>query len=85
MYLNRRQFLLLTTCMAAAGCQSVDNGSPSAVARKNHQRRLRQITPRTEFIPTIATTDFSSCARGEKLFAISSYCTHRKCKLSVAR
>lgn len=84
MNMNRRHFLLfLTTSVAATGCESVggnkpantqpktvDIGSPDNYAKDGVYRRYRD-------------AGFFIVRQGDKLFAVSSYCTHRKCKLSA--
>lgn len=85
MYMNRRHFLLfLTTSMAATGCESMEGGNSSALPKAVNigssgnyvkdgvYRRYRDV-------------GFYIVRQGDKLFAISSYCTHRKCKLSAEK
>lgn len=83
MYLNRRQFLLLTTCMAAAGCQSVENGSPAATGEKTINVGSASDYSTDGVYSKYRYHGFFIVRKGEKLFALSSYCTHRKCKLSA--
>jgi Rieske Fe-S protein len=81
MKLNRRQFLLLTAGMVA-GCKAVDGNSTVS------QERMVNAGPAGNY-----TTDgvyknfrdqgFFIIRRGDKLFALSAICTHRKCKLSA--
>ena len=84
MNINRRHFLLsLTASMAAAGCETVDGnklstgqpktvniGSPGNYAADGVYRNYRN-------------AGFFIVRQGDKLFALSSFCTHRKCKLSA--
>jgi Rieske Fe-S protein len=83
MYLNRRQFLLLTTCAAATGCQSVENGSPAATGEKTINVGSTSAYATDGVYSKYRYQGFFIVRRGEKLFAVSSYCTHRKCKLSA--
>ena len=83
MYLNRRQFLLLTTCMATAGCQSVENGSSSTTGEKTINVGSASDYSADGVYSKYRYQGFFIVRSGEKLFAVSSYCTHRKCKLSA--
>jgi Rieske Fe-S protein len=70
--------------MAATGCksvagnntdappESVNIGSPDNYAKDGVYRHYRDV-------------GFFIIRQGDKLFALSSYCTHRKCKLSPER
>lgn len=85
MYMNRRHFLLfLTTSVVATGCHSMEGGnstplpktvnigSPGNYATDGIYRRYRDV-------------GFFIVRQGGKFFAISSFCTHRKCKLSAEK
>jgi Rieske Fe-S protein len=80
MKLNRRQFLILTAGVVA-GCKTGDNpvsngerivnaGSASNFAADGVYNHFRD-------------EGFFVVRQGDKLFALSSYCTHRKCKLAA--
>jgi len=84
MYMNRRHFLLLTMSLAATGCQSVESdnsaplpksvniGSPKNFATDGIYRRYRDV-------------GFFVVRQDGQIFAISSFCTHRKCKLTAEK
>ena len=83
MIINRRQFLLLTAGLAA-GCQAPGDNNPAAdgveriinagpVSRYTADGVYRQFSDRGFFI----------VRQGDKLFALSSICTHRRCKLTA--
>jgi nitrite reductase/ring-hydroxylating ferredoxin subunit len=77
--MNRRQFLALTTTVVTAGCSAV---SPSQAPR------LVDAGPATGFAAEGVYNNFRDqgfflIRKDGKLFALSSYCTHRKCKLDA--
>jgi Rieske Fe-S protein len=83
MIINRRQFLLLTAGLAA-GCQAVNDGGNS-VAR---EERTVNAGPASSYVKDGVYSDYRDLGffvirRGDKLFALSAICTHRKCKLSA--
>ncbi len=77
--LNRRQFLLLATGLAV-GCQSgPEHGSTD---------RVLSVGPVSLYAADGVYTRFRNqgvfiVRRGDKLFALSAICTHRKCKLDA--
>jgi len=81
--ISRRQFLLLTTGLAT-GCQAVnDAGTPSTRAS-----RMINAGPASKYTAEGVYSNFRNegffiIRRGEKLFALSAICTHRKCKLTA--
>jgi len=82
MYMNRRHFLLfLTTSVAASGCKSAEGGNTVALPQT-----VRIGAPGNYAADGVygryRDVGFFIVRRGDKLFAISSFCTHRKCKLS---
>lgn len=83
MKLNRRQFLLLTTGLMA-GCKTpADSGPPAANAE-----RVVNAGPASDFAADgvyrrFCAQGFFVIRQGDKLFAISAICTHRKCQLTV--
>jgi Rieske Fe-S protein len=77
--INRREFLLLATGLAV-GCQSGQGHS--------HAERAVSVGPVSFYARDGVYTRFRDqgifiVRRGEKLFALSSICTHRKCKLNA--
>ena len=87
MKINRREFLILTTAMAAAGCQVPQQTGRPAKAGK---QRVINAGPVHAYIPDgvydrFRDQGFFVIRRGEKLSALSAICTHRKCKLEADR
>ena len=83
MIINRREFLLLTVALVA-GCSSVENGGAPSASKE----RLVNAGPvgdyaRDGVYSAFRNQGFFVIRRGEKLFALSSICTHRKCKLTA--
>jgi Rieske Fe-S protein len=83
MILNRRQFLLLTAGLAT-GCQAVNDGGNSPVSTG------RQINagPAGNYAADGVYANFRDWGffiirRGDRLFALSAICTHRRCKLNA--
>jgi Rieske Fe-S protein len=84
MIINRRQFLLLTAGFTA-GCQAVNDGHHSAAPAPP---RAVNVGPARQYAADGVYSAFRDqgvflIRRGEKLFALSAICTHRKCKLSA--
>lgn len=83
MKINRRDFLILTATFVA-GCSSMENGGAPAADRE----RVVNAGPVSNYAVDGVYVAFRSqgffiIRRGEKLFALSSICTHRKCKLDT--
>ena len=81
--MNRRKFLILTAAYAA-GCSSMDHVSVPATGKE----RVVDVGPVDNYAadgiyPAFRNQGFFILRRGEKLFALSAICTHRKCKLDV--
>jgi Rieske Fe-S protein len=81
MKINRREFLLLTAGMIA-GCKTANVGSSAA------EGHTVNAGPASNYAADGVYHDFRDegffvIRRGDKLFALSSYCTHRKCKLTA--
>jgi Rieske Fe-S protein len=82
--ISRRQFLILTMGVAAAGCQSVESGGKSAA----REERIINAGPASDYAADGVYSRFRDegffvIRKGEKLFALSAFCTHRKCKLTA--
>ncbi len=83
MKLNRRQFLLLTAGFVA-GCQTGPEG-PSAGPQIE---LVLDAGPASNYLADGVYTQFLDqgffiVRQGARLFALSSFCTHRKCKLEA--
>ncbi len=84
--MNRQQFLLLTTGALATGCQS---GGPTAGASGGAgPGRVVDAGPAEQYAADGVYEGFRSqgfflVRNGSRLFAVSSWCTHRKCKLKA--
>jgi len=82
--MNRRKFLFLTTTVAVTGCQTPDDHSPSNAIRTE---RVVNAGPVVNYATDGVYTAFRNqgffvVRRGEKLFALSAICTHKKCRLT---
>jgi len=83
MIINRRQFLLLAAGLAA-GCESTHDGRTPAAGGE----RMINAGPVSQYVKDgvysgFADRGFFVVRRGDKLFALSAICTHRKCKLTA--
>ena len=83
MNLNRRQFLLLTTGVAALSCPSVEADTHSAVPGKIINAGPMSDYAKDGVYSRFKDAGFFIVRKGDNLFAVSSYCTHRKCKLTA--
>lgn len=84
MSLNRRQFLVLTAG-AVAGCETMDEGHSSITSRAE---RTVNAGPASDYASdgvygSFRNQGFFIIRKGEKMFALSAFCTHRKCKLAA--
>ena len=84
MNLNRRQFLYLTVGFAA-GCESATDEHNQKVPRAT---RVVNAGPVNNYAKDgvyggNSNQGFFVIRQGEKLFALSSFCTHRKCRLDA--
>ena len=85
MDMNRRKFLILTAATVAAGCRAPDDGHGSIVA---HPERVVDAGPVGNYAADGVYASFRDLGffvirNGDKLFALSAICTHRKCKLAA--
>jgi Rieske Fe-S protein len=81
--MNRREFLILAAT-AVAGCSSTPPGAVSSVA----ETRLINAGPVNRYAADGVYTRFRNqgfflVRKGEKLFALSAICTHKRCKLDA--
>ena len=83
MYLNRRQFLLLSVGLVA-GCSSTKPGvvSPTREARLINAGTAGDYAADGVY-DRFWSLGFFIIRRGNKLFALSSVCTHRRCRLDA--
>jgi len=83
--MNRRQFLFLTAAaLAGAGCNTVENSGSYTVSKE----RMINAGPVGDYAADgvydrFRNDGFFVVRRSEKLFVLSSFCTHRKCKLNA--
>ena len=81
--MNRRQFLVLTAAaVVGTGCNTVENGGSAAGGKE----RVVNAGPVGDYATDgvygrFRDEGFFVVRHGEKLFALSAICTHRKCKL----
>lgn len=85
MKITRREFLILTANFAA-GCQAAE----LAASTPSGHGRVVNAGAASKYVADGVYSDF--CYRGffivrkgEKLFAVSSTCTHKKCRLKAER
>jgi Rieske Fe-S protein len=84
MSMSRREFLLLTGGVVCAGCQGPGSAQGPVAATNN----LVDAGPVKAFAADgvydqYRDAGFFVVRQGDKLFALSSYCTHRHCKLTA--
>ncbi len=80
MKMTRRDFLLLTAGLATAGCQSIESDS---TAGKIINAGYAADYTKDGVYSRFRDVGFFIVRKDGNLFAISSYCTHRKCKLTA--
>ncbi len=85
MKLNRRKFLILTATFAA-GCSSPDSADVMAM----HRELVVDAGPAGNYTSdgvyaAFRNEGFFMIRQGDRLFALSAICTHRRCKLEVER
>jgi Rieske Fe-S protein len=83
--MNRRQFLILTAVAVVTGCQTIGDGVSATVARGD---RVVNAGPVSNYkaeglYSHFRDQGFFVIRKGEQLFALSSICTHRTCKLDA--
>lgn len=81
--MNRREFLILAAA-SVAGCGSSPPGPVSGTLRT----RFRNAGPASNYAaegvyPHFRTSGFFIIRQGNQLFAVSSICTHRRCRLDA--
>ena len=84
MNLNRRQFLYLTVGVAA-GCESATDDRSQKTPQATRVVNAGPINnyAKDGVYANFRDQGFFVIRRGEKLFALSSFCTHRKCRLDA--
>lgn len=84
MLINRREFLILTVGFAA-GCSATGNGrSPASNERIVNAGTISKYRSDGVY-SSFRDQGFFVIRQGERLFALSSICTHRRCKLDVEK
>ncbi len=85
MLINRRDFLILTTTFAA-GCASAEPpANPSAGKERVINAGLVGSYAVDGVYGGFRDRGFFIIRRGDKLFALSSTCTHKKCRIRTER
>ena len=80
---SRKQFLLLTAAaITAAGCESVSPGGASAGAGRVVDAGPGKVYAADGLYSAFLSQGFFLARRNGQLVALSSYCTHRHCKLT---
>jgi len=83
MKLSRREFLLLTAGLAA-GCETAkDGGTPAAKGGRAVNAGLDSSYAGEGVYSNFRDRGFFVIRQGDKLFALSAICTHRKCTLAA--
>lgn len=83
MEINRREFLILTAAFAA-GCGSMQNaGAPPAVGNRVINAGPVSNYAAEGIYAAFRSQGFFVIRQGDKLFALSSVCTHRRCLVDV--
>jgi Rieske Fe-S protein len=84
MSMTRREFLVLTAT-ACAGCTAVDNSAKTAAPRGERAVNAGPVSRYAADGVYNAFRDqgFFIVRKGGQLMALSSYCTHRRCKLTA--
>lgn len=85
MNINRREFLILAGAAVVTGCQSLNENGRSTATRTE---RTVNAGPVGNFAAdgvynAFRDQGFFIVRQGEKLFALSAICTHKKCKLNA--
>ena len=80
---NRRQFLILTAAAVVTGCQTL--AGSSTVPRGERVVNAGPVSNYTSdgLYDRFRDQGFFVIRQGEQLFALSSICTHRTCKLDA--
>ncbi len=83
MHVNRRTFLFLSAAFAA-GCAAPGGANFSSASRE----KIISVGPAAQYLADgvyarYRDLGFFLVRRGAKLFALSSICTHRRCKLDA--
>lgn len=81
MKISRREFLILTAGFAA-GCSSMENPPPARGPRTVNAGPAGNYAADGVYA-AFSRRGFFIVRRGDKLFALSSICTHRRCYLNA--
>ena len=83
--MNRRHFLYLTVTAAITGCQSVGGGGNGGSTQGGHEVDAGPVGNYAAdgVYSKFRDEGFFIIRKDGKLMALSSYCTHRKCKLTA--
>lgn len=85
MLISRREFLILTgTFVTGCGVMEASGAATSSAARVVNAGPASKYAADGVYA-TFRNRGFFVVRRGEKLFALSAICTHRRCKLDVER
>ena len=85
MSMTRREFLILTAATVVTGCQT---GNDSGLSTATSRERVVNAGPVSNYTAdgmyaAYRNQGFFVIRQGEKLFALSAICTHKKCKLNA--
>lgn len=83
MKVNRRQFLILSVGVAG-GCKTANEAGPPAASKERIVNAGLASNYATDGVYNrFRDKGFFVVRQGDKLFALSAICTHRKCKLAT--
>jgi nitrite reductase/ring-hydroxylating ferredoxin subunit len=84
--MNRREFLAMSAvaaCAACAGCPHLAHAGESASTNKPVDAGLLSELPKDKIVEKWSADGFFLVRRDEKLYALSSACTHKRVRLTV--
>lgn len=88
--ISRRKFLFWTAATLVAGCQAMAEQHNDGGSAANRHEQVVNAGPVSKYAAdglydAFRDQGFFLIRKGDKLVALSSYCTHRKCKLTTDR
>jgi nitrite reductase/ring-hydroxylating ferredoxin subunit len=84
--MNRREFLTMSAiaaCTACAGCPHLAHAADSAPTTKPVDVGLLSELPKDKIVAKWSADGFFLVRRDEKLYALSSACTHKRVRLTL--
>jgi len=83
--MNRRQFLIFTAAAVVTGCKGIGDGDGGIIIHRDHVISAGPVSNYAAdgLYEGFRDQGFFVVRKGEKLCALSSFCTHRRCKLTA--